>query len=126
MIKFIEDFKTVGVADQYEKIKEEIGEAAAEYVSGNIEAEQQELCDVIQACYSRFSQMGMKKGEIQAAWDKHYEKETLRNRKVVEIEGQGYHESVRSQLLGAITFLEKENTILNRKMDLMDVVIKSN
>lgn len=133
MIKYIEDYKSVRGYEQYEKINEEVIEASNEYFKEDREKEIQELCDIIQACYTRFNQMGLVKEDIQKAFEKHYEKETLRGRKVVEIKGTSYQDGIRSQLLNAIRFLDKEMIIkdnkiatLRRKLELKDMIIKAN
>ena len=126
MIKYIKDFINVVGSEQYRKINEEVVEASNEYYMGNEEKEKQELCDLVQACYTRFMQMGMSKNDIDKEFNKHYEKETLRGRKVVEIPGVGYHEAVREQLLNAIRFLERDNSILTREKEVLETIIKAN
>ncbi|MBB6716346.1 hypothetical protein [Clostridium gasigenes] len=108
-IKYVTDYKDTNGIDQYEKIKEEVKEAKMEYAVESPANEKQELCDVIQACYSRFMQLSMTKEDIQKEWDLHYCKETLRGRTVEEIPGSGYYENVINSLLGRIR--ELENTI---------------
>lgn len=85
MIKYILDYKDAKGSAQYEAIRSEVVEASNEYFLGNEEEEKQELCDVIQACYSRFMQLGMTQKDIGNEWDKHYKKEIARGRNVVEI-----------------------------------------
>lgn len=116
MIKYIEDYKSIKGSEQYKKINEEVIEASNEYFKGDREKEIQELCDIIQACYTRFNQMGLVKEDIQREFNKHYEKETLRGRKVVEIKGTSYQDGIRSQLLNAIRFLENEMIIKDNKI----------
>lgn len=85
MIKYILDYKETKDLSQYKAISEELVEASNENFLGNEAEEKQELCDVIQACYSRFMQLGMTQKDIGNEWDKHYKKEITRGRKVVEI-----------------------------------------
>lgn len=133
MIKYVKDFEKVEGNEQYAKIFEEIKEAAYEYQQGNTKEELQELCDVVNAVYSRFQQLGMRKHDIQAEMDKHYRKETLRGRKVVEIEGRDYKDNVINQLLETIKFMDRlkaENemkiSILERQIGLLQIVVKAN
>lgn len=84
-IKYILDYKDAEGLEQYEAISDEYIEAKLECINNNLADEKQELCDVIQACYSRFMQIGMSQEDIDEEWVKHYEKEINRGRNVAEI-----------------------------------------
>lgn len=107
MVKYIEDYKNVLGNEQYKKMQEELEECRDEYRLEAKENEIQELCDLIQCCYTRFNQLGMRLEDIDQAFTLHYTKETLRGRKVVEIEGKSYKDKVIDSLLLRIAELEK-------------------
>lgn len=85
VIKYIDNYKNIGKSEQYDKINEEVIEAYEESLVGNEDLEKQEICDVVQACYSLFMQMNMNMDDIKAEWKKHYQKEEARGRKIKEI-----------------------------------------
>lgn len=117
MIKYIENYKGCMGNQQYRKMQEELNECIEEYRYEDKENEVQELCDLIQCCYTRFNQLELNKEDIEKAFDKHYEKETRRGRKVVEIEGKDYKDRVIDSLLVKIAELEKA---LYKKDDLLE------
>lgn len=84
-IKYMPQYKDATGADQYEKIKEEVEEARIECLVEADENEDQEIADAIQALVNRWCQKGKTKADIDKIWEKHYEKEGLRGREVIEI-----------------------------------------
>lgn len=117
MIKYIANYKGCMGNEQYKKMQEELDECIDEYRLEAKENEIQELCDLIQCCYTRFNQLEMDKEDIEKAFDKHYEKESLRGRSVVEIEGKDFKDKVIDSLLVKIAELEN---VLYKKDDFLD------
>lgn len=116
MIKKILDFEGTSKIKQFDKIAEEYGELVDEMLTGNVEREISEGCDLIQAIYTRWTNMGMNKEDIERAWNEHYKKESLRGRKIVEIEGKSTNDLIISGLLGTIRLLEKDNRNLQNNV----------
>lgn len=107
MIKYIEDYKNCMGNEQYKKMQEELNECIEEYRVQADHNERQELWDLLQTIFTRFNQMGLTIEDIEEDGRLHYEKETLRGRKVVEIEGKSYKDKVIDDLLLRIVELEK-------------------
>lgn len=107
MIKYIKDYENTGGTNQYIKMQEELQEANNEFIAGDIAKERQELWDLLQTVFTRFNQMGLRLEDILEDSKLHYDKETLRGRVVVDIEGQGYKDKVIDELLIKIASLEK-------------------
>lgn len=84
-IKYMPQYKDATGAEQYEKIKEEVEEARVECLLQADANEDQEIADAIQALANRWCQKGKTKTDIDKIWKKHYEKEELRGREVIEI-----------------------------------------
>lgn len=117
MIKYIEDYRNCLGNEQYKKMQEELEECKDEYRVQAKNNERQELWDLLQTIFTRFYQMGLTKEDIEYDAKLHYEKETLRGRRVVEIKGKDYKDKIIDGLLLRIAELEKT---LYKKDDLLE------
>lgn len=112
MLKYIQDFEGVTKRLQAKKVCEEALEFTEEIDKGSIEEADQEGADVIQTVLTFWMNRGYGIEEIEDIFKKHYEKETLRGRKVIDIRGTNAQNGVIKGLLKRIIQLEKEIRLL--------------